>query len=349
MRSVAMNPTCSSRPRLKYIDIAKGILICCLLYGHMLIIASWEGMDDTVMRMMRKGVPLYNSFFMQTFFLITGFCSSFQKDFKSFLWGNVKSLIIPSIILVTFSKYIIAAVFLHQINTSPLMDLHRWLIDSGPWFILSLFWAKILFYFINKLSLYRQIILIILLYLTGIALNHFDFFPNYWYHRHVLLMLPYLFIGNLCKSHQELVGRYLLPLGVFGVISIVLQSTVLQHISGYKIPTQDVYISNCHFFYIHIINVITGSAFVIWISKKIGSNRFFETMGKGTILVYLWNELVNRLILKILPAQHIYHEESFFSCLLFHCLVFSLVLLSFFFLIKAIYGTKYLSWMVGKW
>lgn len=344
-----MHPVASSKPRLKYIDIAKGILICCLLYGHMLVIARWEGMDDSVLRLIRKSIPLYNSFFMQTFFLITGFCSSFQKDFKSFLWGNIKSLILPSIVLVTISKFIISAVFLHSFDASPLKEFTTWLIDGGPWFVISLFWTKILYFFINKSSVNRQALLVIVLYLTGIALNHFDIFPNYWYHRHVLLMLPYLFIGNLCKNHTEQIDRYLLPLGLFGVISIIIQFIITRTFDGYSIPTHDVYIKNTHFFYIHIINVLTLSAFVIWFSKKVDSNRFFETMGMGTLLVYLWNEMINRLILSILPTRYIYHEDSFLSCLLFHCLVFILLLLTFYSLIKLIYGTKYLSWMVGKW
>ena len=94
------------KKRITYIDVAKGILICCLLYGHMLIYACAEGINDSVMPIMWESVSLYNAFFMQTFFLITGLCSSFNKEFKSFLWGNVKALIIPSIIMVIISFFI---------------------------------------------------------------------------------------------------------------------------------------------------------------------------------------------------------------------------------------------------
>lgn len=37
------------KQRLSYIDIAKGLLICCLLYGHMIIFARMEGLDDSIM------------------------------------------------------------------------------------------------------------------------------------------------------------------------------------------------------------------------------------------------------------------------------------------------------------
>ena len=84
-------------------------------------------------------------------------------------------------------------------------------------------------------------------------------------------------------------------------------------------------------------------------SRRIGSSRFFETLGKGTLLVYLWNGLINRLILSAIPIRHIYNGGSVLSCVLFHSLVFTLLLLAFYLLIKAFYSTKFLSWMVGKW
>lgn len=344
-----MNNANSTKLRIKYIDIAKGILICCLLYGHMLLFARMEGMNDSVMRVMQKSIPLYNCFFMQTFFFITGFCSSFNKEFKLYLWRNIKSLIIPSIILVTLSEYVLAAVIDQRFDITPLKELSLWFIDGGPWFIITLFWGKILFYFINRLKTLHQIILLVVLYLLGIALNILDWFPNYWYHRHVLLMLPYLFLGHYCKNHPETMSRYLFPMGLFGIISIVLQFIISQCGDFYKLPIHDYHISINRTFYIHIINAVTGSAFVIWLSQRIRENRFLETMGKGTLLVYLWNELINRLVLRIPYIQQFYNSNSILSCIVFHLLVFSLLLIVFYLLIKLVYGSKYLSWMVGKW
>ena len=344
-----MNTGNASKTRIRYIDIAKGILICCLLYGHMLLFARMEGLNDSVMKVMQQCIPLYNCFFMQSFFFITGLCSSFDKDFKGFLWRNTKSLLIPSVILVTISEYCIQAITNHSIDFTPIYNLSRWFIDGGPWFIITMFLGKVLYFFISKLSIRNQLCYIIVLYLIGIVLNVIDCFPNYWYHRHVLLMLPYLFLGHYCKNQPFQFKKYLFPIAIFGVITIALQFVLSISCDFYKLPTHDYYISINRTFPIHIVNAISGTAFIMWLSQKIGTNRFLETMGQGTLLIYLWNELVNRLILRVLPIDLIYDSNSILSCLLFHFLVLSLLFLLFFILIKIVYNCKSLSWLVGKW
>lgn len=84
------------RPRIAYIDIAKGILIMCMLYGHIRVYGPMEGMNDPVMHIMSHTSGLYGAIFMQSFFIITGFCTSFTGGVK-YIWKNIKTLLIPSI------------------------------------------------------------------------------------------------------------------------------------------------------------------------------------------------------------------------------------------------------------
>lgn len=335
-----------TKTRITYIDIAKGILICCLLYGHMLIFARIEGVSDSVMPIMQKSVKLYNTFFMQSFFFITGFCSSFSKKFKIFLWGNVKSLIIPSVLMVLFSFYVQNLLFdkTHYVGPSP--NLLSWLTLGGPWFILSLFWAKLFYWNIAKFTTRQQLITIGVLYLIGLVLNIINIIPNYCYHRHVFLMMAYLFVGNYCKNHMDTYNRWITPLALFGVVSIVGQFIISQYVDFYTIPTHDANIRINRTFYIHIINAISGTAFILWLSRKIDHNHILETLGKGTLLVYLWNGLINRLVLNILPSPV---SEAVIMCVIYHASVYLLMLLLFYCLIRIIYDTKYLSWIVGKW
>lgn len=327
------------KKRIEYIDIAKGLLICCLIYGHMLIFAREEGINDTVMPIMQKSIPLYNAFFMQTFFLITGLCSSFDKDLKTFLWvGGVKSLILPSAILV-----MMAALFNHHIS----VDYISWITFGGPWFVISLFWAKILYWFIVKMKIRAQLIVLGILYLTGIALNVSDVIPNYSFHRHTLLMLPYLFVGHWCRNHMDTVNRWLFPASMLGAMSILVQFVISQYVDFYHIPTHDFYISINKTFYIHIVNALSGSAFVLWLSRKINQNHILETLGKGTLLIYLWNGLINRAVLNIIP--HFNNPDNVIMCVCFHTTIYIVILGVFYLLIRVIYGTKYLSWIVGKW
>ncbi len=76
------------RPRIAYIDIAKGILIMCMLYGHIRVYGPMEGMNDPVMHIMSHTSGLYGAFFMQSFFIITGFCTSFTGGAKN-IYGKI--------------------------------------------------------------------------------------------------------------------------------------------------------------------------------------------------------------------------------------------------------------------
>jgi fucose 4-O-acetylase-like acetyltransferase len=159
-------------------------------------------------------------------------------------------------------------------------------------------------------------------------------------------MLPYLFVGYFCKNHMDVYNRWITPLAIFGIISIVGQFILSLCVDFYTIPTHDANISINRTFYIHIVNAVTGSAFVLWLSKKISCNHFIETLGKGTLLIYLWNGLVNRLLLHILLPPN---TESIILTILFHASIFILMLIIFYVLIRIVYETKYLRWIVGKW
>lgn len=220
-----------------------------------------------------------------------------------------------------------------------------WFTNGGPWFVVSLFWAKIMYYLIAKLSIRQQIIIIGIIYALGLALNIINVIPNYSYHRHVMLMLPYLFVGHYCRNNMDTYNKWLYPLAIFGVLSISIQFIVSLNVDWYSIPTHDAHIRLNKTFYIHIINAITGSAFILWISSKIKDNSFLETLGQGTLLIYLWNGLINVLLLKIIPSP----SESVFYSIVFHIFIYILMLFIFYILIKIIYGSKYINWLVGKW
>lgn len=49
----------TAKPRITYIDVAKGILICCLLYGHIRFYGPMDGLQDDVMQYMSHTGPLY--------------------------------------------------------------------------------------------------------------------------------------------------------------------------------------------------------------------------------------------------------------------------------------------------
>lgn len=337
----------SKKPRLAYIDIAKGILICCLLYGHIRVYGPMEDMWDNVMRVMSHTGGLYGAFFMQSFFIITGFCSSFKDKFIPFLWKNLKTLLIPAILLFLFSEYYKLLVFGDEGGAIlPLEKLAGWVDLKAPWFVLAMFWGRIIYWWISRVTVKIQILVLFMLYILGLLCNMYEV-HNYQFFQHTLLLLPYIFVGQLWKGHKDIVDAYLKPVAIFGACSILLQN-ILSQAGVFSMPEHDfaicVSIKN---FPLHILNSITGTAFVIFISKRISNNRFLERMGLGTLLIYLWNDIVYRSIVRLLWP--IYCPDNIVLCVVFHVIALALCYASLYFIIRPLYQGKYLKWIMGKY
>ena len=93
-------------------------------------------------------------------------------------------------------------------------------------------------------------------------------------------------------------------------------------------------------FPIHIIYSISGTAFVVYVSKLIGSSSFLQTLGKGTLLLYLGNGLFQTIATKI--AYSMIPATTYLSCLVIHLVAYLLCVGIGYAAVKIIYGTKYL-------
>lgn len=131
------------------------------------------------------------------------------------------------------------------------------------------------------------------LYFFGLLLNTVDVIPNYQYHRHAFLLLPYLLLGVHLKFYPEYLELHLNRIGLIGIITLLVE-WILHIIGLILMPSHDANISISFLsFPIHIVNVILGTAAVLYISKKINKNSFLQTMGMGTLLAYLLNRPIH--------------------------------------------------------
>jgi len=334
------------RNRIQYIDCAKGILILLLLYGHTCPLCGMEGLWDGVLRRIVPTITWYNCFFMNSFFFITGFCSGFDVGFKKFAWKNVLHLLIPSVILCIIASYFRMIVFNHSVSFAPFWGLWKWLDMGAPWFIISLFLAKLVCWFVLRLKFGISLLVLTILYLSGLLLHRFGV-HNILYHQHALMMLPYLWAGVICRRHQAIFDSLLGYAALLGAMAIAAVH-IVACIGQYRVPTHDLYIIvSLKTFPIHLITAFGGTALVLWLSKKIKYGGFLKTIGGGSILCYLWNEIVYRSILKIMMP--LYSQTPPLRLVMFHGCAYFICIVIFYYLIKLVYGTKMLSWMVGRY
>lgn len=265
---------------------------------------------------------------------------------KKYIWKNIKTLLIPSILLFLLSEYYKVTFFQGIIDLSPFRKLFDWLTVGGPWFIIALFWAKLLYYLICKLGIKYQAALLLILYLFALACNFFNI-TNYQWFQHTLLLMPYLFVGKICRENWMKIEPKLKYIAYFGLVTILLEN-ILSQCGVFSLPEQDFAICiSFKNFPLHIVNSLSGTAFVIYASKLIGTNNFIQTMGTGTLLCYLWNGIVYRTIVRGLMSG--YNTDNIIICSLFHLVALTLCYFIFYNLIKLIYQHKYLKWIVGKW
>lgn len=228
------------------------------------------------------------------------------------------------------------------------LDLKDWFITGGEWFIIALFWAKIIMWFILKLPSKIQVVIIGLLYLLGLTLHTFNWFPEYLKHQHTFVLMPYLYLGIIAKGNMEKIERYINPIAVWGIVIILIEN-ILANKGIWCIPSQDASIELTFItFPIQFINVLGGTAGILWLSKKMAKCNFVKTLGMGSLLVYLWNGQI-LMFYAMLLLNIGFQPHNQYIGFLFYAMVITLSCLTFYFLVLAVYKNKYLKWIVGKY
>lgn len=154
--------------RNNVIDIMKGIAILGVIIGHTYWLPEW----------VKLGVY---SFHIPLFFLISGYFAKTYDEKRQkgleYVRYNFRKLIIPYILtaIASIGSTLIYAIFSHNLSVIPhemvryfvAMD-HTWensLFDTwvAPiWFLLALFWGRIIFYYISRLDIWSLPVCLVL-------------------------------------------------------------------------------------------------------------------------------------------------------------------------------------------
>lgn len=277
--------------RLSYIDIAKGIGIFFVIWGHIILSG-----------------PAYNfiyAFHMPLFFFLSGFVFSKNKykNIKEFLIKKLKTLILPYMVLsiITYLYWFLIETRFTG-STNFVKTFIQIFISQGSsgymlhnipmWFVLCLFSLEIIYYFISKLKNNKiRYVSILLLGATGCLMtlenNFFDFRKLFWSLEIAFVALPFYAIGSeisTCfgkEKIKEIIESKNKVLTIF--ISIILFIILL--ITSNLNPDVSMgtdYLGNFGLFY---INAFFGIVLTIIISILIEKNKLFEFLGKRSFFI----------------------------------------------------------------
>lgn len=327
---------------LHYIDVAKGLLILMVAYGHVwYVICHNKGFENPYMGNIHDLVNLWASFFMPAFFVITGYCSNFNKPLSQFFIQQVKSILIPAFTLALISR---GLTWLCT-GSGFSLGIMTFLQGGTYWFLMALFVAKLSLYSLLKVSSSIKIIFscCIAAYLVTACINqHLPNFSNLWCWKHAFLLLPSLYLGVVCKNYDILSKKHFI-FACWGGYIIMLVSYLLL---GYKIPrvTGGIYVpfSQC-------IQCLFMSSFgaisFLHLCKTISKSIYLESIGRNSLVIYCLHEGLIAVLAPLLGKGII--QASFREAIIYYSLVLIFVV-SFSHLISTVLNKKYVSFIIGK-
>ena len=250
--------------RIEYIDSAKGVLIIFTIIGHIFL--------GTFLQ------TFIYSFHMPAFFIISGllfnFSHSLQKSFKKFIVSRIYTILVPYIFF-EFLGYMIQCLrhgFYENITgfiyNTIMLNLH----NSVDWFLIALFIAEILFFFLyrtKKLLFVIAILCFSLSYIIG--------------EKHILWITSAFIMISIGYLGKEIFNRYN-RLSIF--LSLII--TIIVSFLNVRVDINNGIIGNPILFF---IGSLTGTYFILNISH----NTIFKKIsyfGKNSLIVMGTHQLL---------------------------------------------------------
>ncbi len=258
--------------RLDYIDVSKGILIICVVIAHVF-----------------RGDYVHNFihvFHVPAFFVISGFLfnysSSIDKKPVSFIISRINGLLIPFLFFEVLAA--LWQFFFFDNPTSIVGYIYNTLTlhvnSSTNWFIITLFFAEILFYFAHR-YLKNKYVLSVFALVFFVAVS---FAPNTIHLAVVLcrILLAYSFI---------VFGYYALPLLLKATKAIILPvAAVITAVCPFinagsgidGVDFNSMILNNSILFF---LGGIAGTVLIINMSKFIANSKSLNFFGKNSIII----------------------------------------------------------------
>lgn len=329
------------RERLHYIDIAKGLLIVFVVTEHMSMQFNEMYADDLFV----KGLHGFFlnwvvSFFMPAFFVITGYCSNFGKDFGKYLLSTFIGLKMP----VFFFIGILGGLALRPMFGFSPLSLKWWIIrmfDSGYWFLHALFLVKIAYWLIYRWhNVIGRTAIVFALYAVGVCCFLNGVPTDFWI-LNTLMLLPFIHLGCIIKEKG-----FTNTLGISS-LSVFVCTTIAILIGGGEIPgiTQRIACQQDYDPVAILVLASSGSIGFIWLCKQVGHSRLLEFIGKYSLVIYCvhFPELVTSF-----PKQfpQLYADSSLLIALNF--VVRASLLIVFCLLVAVLLDRPFLRLFIGK-
>lgn len=310
-----------------YLDALRCIGIILVILGYVL--------KDNIV-----GSIIYY-FHMPFFFLLSGMSMYFsykeEITFKEYFSKKVKGILIPyfTFAIITFIYWAIFEKRIrNQDNISTISNFINvflgfiskdgYAFNIVMWFLPCMFTTDIIFYFINKLDKFSNIILIIL-FLIGYTLVQNKIFMPFGIETSMISIL-FLYFGYILKKKEisifdnrivSIIIAVISMLGLFVCYRFDYQLDMLNHIYP-----------NIILFFIGTLSGIYITMFVCnfykFVNKRMLSILSF--LGKNTLIIMCFHEPIKRIVIKLFSIISHISEEVLRSNIIFALLITIVIL-----------------------
>lgn len=270
--------------RDRSIDVAKGIAILLVTFGHSIYINKY----------LKEWVYTVH---MPLFFFISGYLFNYDKykdNYRLFFKKKFKSLIIPYFLLALF-MWIILFIFDFKLKLTA-SAINKFIgIFIGfrltkhyfcLWFFLVLFFIENIFYFLVKY--FKKYLYFIGTALFIISYFEFKYVHGFFYSIDLIpISLFFLITGYLFKKdfYKWINNFNSIIKIVLSVVSLVI-SYYFAHINTVHYGFINIYQCNIGNPIFYGISTFTGIGFVYLVSILIKKNSILEDLGKNTMVIY---------------------------------------------------------------
>ena len=322
--------------RIDYIDFAKGVAILLVVYGH-----SIGPFSDSLM----PGMPCISTFHVPVFFFISGLLYKNYGSFTVFFKKRFVRILIPFIFFYLVLSFFVPAL----LGTLGSNTFHDWNFDSlwfsiynedlfeGPlWFLISLLYSFIIFFFINK-YIHNTLLACCILLLFGML---------GWYLSYTRYNIPcfidssfwgvaFLMLGYMSKKIVEYITLLqkttILFIMIFCLSAVVLFSP--DEYSNYMMNQLDNSMIRI------VICSLSGIFFILTFSIIVNRIKFINYLGMNTMIILCSHVTILRLLGHVFP---IFSVSNIFNPYL--CFIFTITL--YFGIIPTM--KKFLPFLPGK-
>lgn len=272
--------------RVPYFDNAKAILICLVVFGHMI-----SKYIETESFLAKIYLFIY-TFHMPAFVLISGYFAK-KINQSGYFQKLIKKLLIPYAVFQIFYTFYYVVFFQDEIEFSLLVP--RW----GLWFLISMLFWNLLLYFFIKIKFGIPLAVLISLF-VGYDSNVDELLSL----SRTFFFFPFFIVGYylkeehfiLLKSRINVVIGILIAIIGFVLIYLYVPIDFSSWLLG-KRPFDE--ISDMPFYYDWFMRfctyVMTAVATYMFLTLVPTRETFFTSIGKSTMTIYLLHMALVRI------------------------------------------------------